>query len=286
MKNKAKQYETFFLGLIISTFSFNLFLSRNNLVTGGVSGLSIVASRVFNIGESSFILVTNLLLIVISYFLLGKEKTRNTILGSLLYPLFVYLTKFITDLIILEIDPFLQAILAGMLSGLGSGLVFKSNFTTGGTDIVSQIIEKYAHVPMSTAIRAIDIPIVLCGWLVFGFTNMVQSLLALVILSTVSNNTMLELNKNRLMYVTSKKANEIKSFLLEEHEYDVTILKRKGGFTGDYSNLIICSVDKEKYYEIKSGVLLIDKDAFVVVTKAYEQKNANKTLRKNKLKNS
>ena len=75
MKNKAKQYETFFLGLIISTFSFNLFLSRNNLVTGGVSGLSIVASRVFNIGESSFILVTNLLLIVISYFLLGKEKT-------------------------------------------------------------------------------------------------------------------------------------------------------------------------------------------------------------------
>ena len=75
MKNKVKQYETFFLGLIISTFSFNLFLSRNNLVTGGVSGLSIVASRVFNIGESSFILVTNLLLIVISYFLLGKEKT-------------------------------------------------------------------------------------------------------------------------------------------------------------------------------------------------------------------
>ena len=272
MKMKIKQYKTFLFGLIISTFSFNLFLSRNNLVTGGVSGLSIVANRIFQIPESVFILVMNVLLIVASYLLLGKEKTQNTILGSLLFPLFVYLTEMITRYITLDIDPLLQAILAGLLSGFGSGLVFKSNFTTGGTDIVSQIIEKYAHVPMSTAIRAIDIPIVLCGWMVFGFNNMIYALVALIILSTVSNNTLLELNKNRLMYIISDKTPEIKDFLLNEHEYEVTIVRKKGGFSNKYSNLIICSVDKDKYYEIKEGILVIDKNAFIAVTKAYEQK--------------
>lgn len=283
MKEKINQYITFFLGLIVSTLSFNLFLSRNNFVTGGVSGISIIINRLVGVNESIFMLVVNIILVILSFILLGKEKTRNTILGSILFPVFVHLTSYITDSIALEIDPFLQAILAGLLSGLGSGLVFKSNFTTGGTDIVSQIIEKYAHVPMSTAIRAIDVPIVLLGWMVFGFNNMMYALIALVILSGVSNSTMLELNKNRLMYITSQKTKEIQKYLMNEHEYDVTITKKIGGYTGRVDNLIMCSVDKERYYEIKEGILLIDPDAFIVVTKSYEQKNANHALRKAKL---
>ena len=283
MKEKINQYITFFLGLIVSTLSFNLFLSRNNFVTGGVSGISIIINRLVGVNESIFMLVVNIILVILSFILLGKEKTRNTILGSILFPVFVHLTSYITDSIALEIDPFLQAILAGLLSGLGSGLVFKSNFTTGGTDIVSQIIEKYAHVPMSTAIRAIDVPIVLLGWMVFGFNNMMYALIALVILSGVSNSTMLELNKNRLMYITSQKTKEIQKYLMNEHEYDVTITKKIGGYTGRVDNLILCSVDKERYYEIKEGILLIDPDAFIVVTKSYEQKNANHALRKSKI---
>lgn len=283
MKEKINQYITFFLGLIVSTLSFNLFLSRNNLVTGGVSGVSIVMNRLFGINESIFMLNVNVLLVLLSFCLLGREKTKNTILGSILYPVFVHFTSYITNPISLEIDPFLIAILAGMLSGLGSGLVFKSNFTTGGTDIISQIIEKYAHVPMSTAIRMIDVPIVLLGWIVFGFNNMMYALIALVILSMVSNSTMLELNKNRLIYITSKKTKEIQEFLIQEHEYDVTLTKKIGGYTGKVDNLIICSVDKEKYLEIKEGILLLDPNAFIVVTKAYEQKNANHKLRNSKI---
>ena len=283
MKEKINQYITFFLGLIVSTLSFNLFLSRNNLVTGGVSGVSIVMNRLFGINESIFMLSVNVLLVLLSFCLLGRERTKNTILGSILYPVFVHFTSYITNPISLEIDPFLIAILAGLLSGLGSGLVFKSNFTTGGTDIVSQIIEKYAHVPMSTAIRMIDIPIILLGWIVFGFNNMMYALIALVILSIVSNSTMLELNKNRLIYITSKKTKEIQKFLIQEHEYDVTLTKKIGGFTGKVDNLIICSVDKEKYLEIKEGILLLDPNAFIVVTKAYEQKNANHKLRNSKI---
>lgn len=282
-KEKINQYITFFLGLIVSTISFNLFLSRNNLVTGGVSGISIIIHHLFGINESIFMLIVNIFLVLLSLWLLGKEKTRNTVLGSILYPVFVHLTSYITNLIVIEIDPFLQAVLAGLLSGLGSGLVFKSNFTTGGTDIVSQIIEKYAHVPMSTAIRAVDVPIVLLGWMAFGFNNMMYALIALVILSVVSNSTMLELNKNRLMYITSKKIKEIQEYLINEHEYDVTITKKIGGFTGKVDQLILCSVDKENYYAIKEGILLIDKDAFIVVTKSYEQKNANHALRKSKI---
>ena len=85
------------------------------------------------------------------------------------------------------------------------------------------------------------------------------------------------------MYITSQKTKEIQKYLMNEHEYDVTITKKIGGYTGRVDNLILCSVDKERYYEIKEGILLIDPDAFIVVTKSYEQKNANHALRKSKI---
>jgi len=278
MKMKIKQYSTIILGLLLVSISFNLFLSPNNIVAGGVSGLAIVIHKLCNINESSFILVINIFLILISWIFLGKEKTKNTILGSLLFPIFTFLTERIRIWIPLELDKFLIAILGGALSGLGYGLIFKNNFTTGGTDILNQITEKYFKIPMSKSILYVDGIIVMLGCITFGITTMFYSLIALVLISEISNRTQLGINKNRVLYITSNETEQIKKYL-NNFGYDITIMNSKGGYSKKRKTLMMCSIYEKDYYKIKEGIMLIDPLAFIIVTNAYEQTNANITIR-------
>ncbi len=279
MKKKGMDYFNFLLGLIITALSFNAIFSPNDLVTGGVSGLAIILKNVFSLNESLFILIMNLFLILLSFICLGKEKTKNTILGSILFPVFVYLTQDISSWFHLEMDPILIAVLGGMASGLGYGLVFRSNFTTGGTDILNQMTEKYFKIPMSKSILYIDGSIVLAGGFVFGITKMMYSLISLSLISIISNRIQLGINHNRVLYITSKKQNQIKDFL-QTLGYDATIMNRIGGYTKEKGMMLMVSISQKDYYLVRNAMKEIDENAFLVVTNAYEQKNANVQIRK------
>lgn len=282
---KHKEYLEIIIGLALVAISFNLFLSPYNFAAGGVSGLAIVIHKLYNINESIFILVMNILLILISLKFLGKAKTKNTILGSFLFPIFTLLTQNISNIIKIEIDPVIIAILGGGLSGVGYGLIFKNNYTTGGTDILNQISEKYLKIPMSKSILFIDGFVVLLGCVSFGFINMIYSLIALILISEVSNRTQTGVNKNRMVYINSKNINEIKNYLMQLN-YDSTIFNSEGGYTKEKRKLIMSSISEKDYYKIKEGILLIDPKAFIIVTNAYEQKNANINARSIKYKKS
>jgi len=278
MKNKIKQYISLIIGLFLVAIAFNLFLSPYNFVAGGVSGLAIVIHKLTKINESIFMLVMNILLILISLKFLGKEKTKNTILGSLLFPVFTLITENISIWIPLELDPLLIAILGGAISGFGYGLIFKNNFTTGGTDILNQMTEKYLKIPMSKSILFVDGTIVLLGCITFGITTMIYSLIALILISELSNRTQIGINKNRVLYINSLKTEEIVKYLTKNN-YDITLMDSKGGYTKKKNKIVMSSIHEKDYYKIKEGILIIDPAAFIIVTNAYEQKNANVTIR-------
>lgn len=277
---KIKKYISVIIGLFLVAISFNLFLSPYDFVAGGVSGLAIIIRKIFQINESAFILVMNILLILISLKYLGKEKTKNTILGSILFPVFTLLTENITKYLVIDIDPLLIALLGGGISGFGYGIIFKNNFTTGGTDILNQIAEKYLKIPMSKSIIFIDGSIVLIGCLIFGIEKMIYSLIALILISIISNKTQLGINKNRVLYIQSTKTEDVKKYLMN-YGYDVTVMNSLGGYTKKKGKIIMCSVSRKDYYKIKEGVRVIDEKAFIIVTNAYEQKNANISIIKN-----
>lgn len=279
MKNKIKTYTTVIAGLLLVALSFNLFLSPNNLVAGGVSGASILARELFGIKESVFIYIANFLLVLVSLRFLGIEKTKNTLLGSILFPVFISLTENISQRITFDLDILILAVLGGALSGIGYGLIFRNNFTTGGTDILNQIAEKYLKIPMGKSILMVDGPVVVLGLMVFGLEQTIYSLIVLILISTLSNRTMFELNKNRVLYIQTDKVKEIQDYLSKNFYYDTTIMNMIGGYTHKKKKMILCTVSQKDYYQIKEGILLIDSESFITVTKAYEQNNANKRLR-------
>ena len=196
-----------------------------------------------------------------------------------MFPVFISLTENISQRITFDLDILILAVLGGALSGIGYGLIFRNNFTTGGTDILNQIAEKYLKIPMGKSILMVDGPIVVLGLMVFGLEQTIYSLIVLILISTLSNRTMFELNKNRVLYIQTDKVKEIQDYLSQNFYYDTTIMNMIGGYTHKKKKMILCTVSQKDYYQIKEGILLIDSESFITVTKAYEQKNANKRLR-------
>ncbi len=128
-----KKWINFLIGILIVAFSFNLFCVPNNLASSGIGGLSIVVGNFIDIDKSLFVGVVNIFLIIISYVFLGKSNTYKTIVGSLVYPIFLKITSSITGYIDLNgVDLLIKAVMGGIITGYGLGLVFKSGYTTGG----------------------------------------------------------------------------------------------------------------------------------------------------------
>ena len=145
-KNIFKRYFMLLFGCLIVAFTFNLFFLRYNIVCFGVSGISIVLAK-FGVNPSMFILIANIVLIVISYFFLGINDVKNQLVGALIYPIFVELTLKITDLIDLnDLEFIIIAVMGGILAGIGYGLIYKSGYSTGGTDVIGSLVCKYSKI--------------------------------------------------------------------------------------------------------------------------------------------
>lgn len=270
-KDRIKRYIEFFLGLFIVAATFNVFLLPNELVFGGVSGISIITKEVFGIDPSTFIFISSLFLLALSYLLLGKEKTMGSVLGSLLFPVFVKLTSKLGLYIDLDTSQLLlTAIFGGVLYGFGAGLIFKAGFTTGGTDIVNQIISKYFKVSLGNSMIMSDGLIVFSGVFVFGFTKLMYALIVLYIISIMTDKVVLGISDSKAFYIITDKEKEVEEFILKYLNHGVTIFNARGGYTKEKQNVLMCVIPTREYFKLKEGIHEIDKEAFFVVCDAYE----------------
>lgn len=270
-KSYIKRVLTFIVGILLMALSYNIFLATNNLVPGGVTGLAIIITNFIPIDNSLVILFFNLILLVISYFALGKEKTKATILGALLLPLFISITKNVTDLFYIDTSQLLlSSVIGGVLFGFGAGLVFKTGFSTGGTDIINLINAKYFKISIGTSMLITDGLIVLLSSFAFGMTRLMYSIVILYIMSLMSDRVILGVSDSKAFYIITDKDDEIKEFILKNLNHGVTIFKAKGGFKKENRNVLMCVLPTKEYYQLRTGISEIDKDAFFVVTDAYE----------------
>lgn len=270
-KTKVKRYINFILGCLLVAVSYNLFLASNNIVSGGIGGVAIILNHLTGIHNSLVMLIFNILLLILSYFLLGKEKTKATILGSLLLPLFIELTSHINVWLELDTSQLLvSSVFGGVLYGFGLGMIFKAGFTTGGTDILNQIIAKYAKVGMGKAMLFCDGSIVLLSGLVFGPTRVMYAIMVLYIISYISDRVILGVSDSKAFYIITDKEELIKEYILKVLNHGVTIFNAQGGYKKDNQTVLMCVLPTKDYYRLKTGITEIDNDAFVVVTDAYE----------------
>jgi len=272
-KYEMKRYFEFIVGVLLVAIAFNLFLLPANIVSGGVSGVSIVITSFVNIDPATFILVVSVFLLLLSFILLGKEKTINSIIGSLLFPVFIKLTENIGTLINLNTDNMLvTAIFGGVLFGAGAGLTLKAGFTSGGTDIVNQILSKYLKISLGNATLITDGLIVLAGGFVFGWVKFMYAVVVLTIVSTIIDKIIIGISNCKAFYIITDKKEEIADFVFNELGHTVTLFDAKGGYSNKKHPVLFTVIPTKEYFKFKAGIHQIDDKAFFVVADAYEVK--------------
>lgn len=270
-KYKLKRYFQLLLGITIFALSFNLFILPNNFVYGGVSGISIITKELFGLDPSLVVFVLSILLLIISYFILGKEKTAASVLGSILFPIAIKLTSNIK--IFLDFNSsqlLLSAIFGGITAGLGAGLIYKAGFTSGGTDIIEQILSKYCKISMGRAIILCDGLILLSGTFIFGINNFMYALIVLYLIGMLSDRVLLGISDSKAFYIVTESDKEVKEFILKNLSHGVTIFEARGGYENKKQRVLFCVIPTKEYFKLKEGIAEIDPQAFFVVTDAYE----------------
>ena len=270
---------TFLIGTYIIALSYNTFLKPNSLVIGGTTGLSIIFEKLFGWDTTMFILVSGLCLLVVSYIFLGAKKTRRNVLGTLIFPIMVYLSAPLSEMLIpyINIEDFIVVVMiAGITYGVGFGIVYKAGFSTGGFDIIMQIFNKYFKMPEGKASFVSNILVVLCGLPLTGISHTVYSAIVLYMEQLVTNKITIGISDSKLFYIYSKKIDKIRDALVREGTTGFTIIPTLGGYSHYKGEMLMCVVDTKDYYEFREVVLNIDKNAFFVIDDCYEVNGGTK----------
>lgn len=272
-KHLFRRYTLLMIGCFIVAFAFNLFFLQYGIVCFGISGLSIVVNE-FGIDPSLFILIGNIILLIISFFALGMDKTKNSVIGSLVFPLFVKLTSPLTAYIPLgDVEMIVIAIFGAVLTGVGYGIIFKTGFTTGGTDIINQIIAKYSKVSLGTSMLMVDGLVVLSAKIVFSWEIVLYGAIVLYIISMLTDKVILGISQSKAFYIVTDKVEEVREFLLSIMNGGVTIINAKGGYSNEKQQLLLGVVPTRSYFVVKEGLKEIDNDIFFLVCDVYEVSN-------------
>lgn len=264
-----KRYFLLIIAVGIYAVAYNLFFFKNNIVYGGASGISIITQDL--IDPSIMILILNVFFLTLSFFLLGKKQTLDSVVGSLLFPIFVKLTANIGNYIVIDnSDLLLITIIGGVCVGFAAGIVFKSGFTTGGTDILNQIVSKYLKVSIGTAMFMTDGIIVLVGGFFFGWTRVLYAMIVLYIINIMVDKVVLGISGNKAVYITTDEDDRVCDYLLNELKLGITLIETRGGYTNKKDQIIMCVVPTGEYFKVSEGIEQIDPKAVVLVTDAYQ----------------
>ena len=282
-KNNIKEFLFITLGVAIGSFTFSFFLNPNDINIGGSSGIGIIIKGASGgvINPATIILVINIMLLVLSLITIGKDFFMKTIYGSLLYPILMYLFDFLYKVIndnfngifdTTKFDKIVVYLFAAIMLGYGLGIAMKHGGSSGGTEVLQKLGNKYLHVPYSLAMYFIDGVIIGLGFFFLDLT--VNELLYIIIFvfieGFVMDATIFSGFNRRAIYVISDKCDEIRDMILHTFSRGVTSTKVVGEYSQSEKKMLMCVMSSKEYYKLRDAIEKVDDKAFFYVVRANE----------------
>ena len=262
--------ELFFiiLGCIIMAIGTAMFLLPNKFSTGGITGIATIAYYLLNLPVGVVNIVINIPILIFTFYRLGKKVVINSIIGSLIYSVAL---DILDNLPALTNDAFLASIYGGVFLGIGTGIVLNANATTGGTELVTNLVKTYKlNIKTSSLIMLIDSIIVLLNMLVFKEIEIgLYSAIAIILMGKVID-IMVEGNFSKLIFIISKKNDKIAKEIGEYIKRGTTGIYGKGMYEDSDRLVLMCAAGRGDVLKIKQIVHVNDKDAFIIITNARE----------------
>ena len=267
LRESILEYFFVIVGAAVIAIGFNLFLLPNQVASGGVSGISTILHGLFGWNAGLVQYGFNIPLFIAGVVVLGKSFGFKSLLGTLALPLFVILTQ---DWEAATMDPLLGAIFGGIVVGGGIGLVFKGKASTGGTDLLAQIISKYTGLTLATSVLLIDGIIAVSAAVVFDFEKGLYAIIGLFVTTKTIDIIQMGFSQSKMVYIITTKQDEVRDAIYKEVDRGVTKLPAVGGYTGKERPVIMVVVYQTEFTKLKQVVKSVDPSAFVIVSDAYE----------------
>ena len=271
MNNKILKYLKEYLIITVGCFfyavSINYFFISNHLAEGGVAGICLILFYLFKLPVGIMYFVINIPLLIMGWKLVGRDFLFKTLYGTSCLSFLITLTETWKGS---SNDIMLGSIYGGVLIGIGLGLIFMVNGSTGGTDVVARILNRYFDIPLGRTMLILDVVILGIAAIFFGKEIVMYTLISMTIVSKAIDYFQDGYTKAKGITIISSKSEEIKERIMNETGRGTTIIKGEGGFTGNEIDLLFCVVSKFEVTKVKTIVKETDSFAFLTISDVSE----------------
>lgn len=269
-KKKWISFATVLMGNLILTFAVKLFLLPSNLMSNGTTGLALVMQHLTGMPVSVFSLIFNVLMLLLGWWLLGKQFAVTTIFSSIFYPVFLeVLNQSIGDYQITE-NIFLNLLFAGMGIALGLGLVIRSGASSGGMDIPPLILERYFRIPVSASLWCFDFVILLAQLPFHEPEDLLYGILLILTVSVTLNKSIHMGATKTEVKVISDKTSEIRDAVMLKLDRGVTLLHGESGYRHQNTEVILTVISSKELVKLERVAREVDPSCFVIVNRVNE----------------
>lgn len=269
MKKIMKEYSLFILGSIIAAMGTSLFLLPNQLSSGGFSGIATILYYLFNIPMGTTIILLNIPVFILAFIREGKQFVLKTIVATFVFSEAI---NFFEKIEPVTNDKILASVYGGIIIGIGLALVFKGKSSTGGTDLIANIIVTYNNeVSIGNVLQILDIIVVILNIIFLGEIEIgLYSAIAIFLINKMLDLIFEGINFSKMIYIVSNEYEAIADVINREIKRGATGLYGKGMYTNEEKMIVMCVAKRKHIIKIKEISKQIDPDVFVIVTDARE----------------
>lgn len=269
-RESIKEFALITIGIFLVAISVVYFFEPNNIAAGGITGLAIVINHYIPfISIGPLVLMMDAILFIVALIVLGAKFGAKTIYSSFLLSTSMWIMQTFIPINITN-DLILATIFGTLVSAVGMAIVFNANASTGGTDIIAKILNKFFHIEIGKSLLIVDFLVTLLGAVTFGINIGLYGLLAVIINGVVIDNIIAGFKTKSEITIISEKNKEISKFILDDLERGCTFIKGIGGFTGKDTSILYTVLDRNEFIKLKNKIKEIDKNAFITVGEVHE----------------
>ena len=265
LMERMRSYLMIALGTALTAAAFGLIVLPQGLAAGGITGLSVLLSRVMPLPVSAIVFVLNAGLFLLGWACVGRDFAFKTLLVSLLFPVLLELFQRLDLLAELSADPLISSLLAGGILGFGTGLVLLGNGSCGGFDILGVVLNKKLGVPVSLVMFLCDGAVLIAQAMKLGILNTVYGVLVILVSSFTINRVLTNGKEEGQMLIFSQKYEEIRRALLDDQDVGLTFLNGETGYMRRPIKVIVTVMPHSKIENVKKAVYGIDPTAFLLL---------------------
>ncbi|SES99919.1 Uncharacterized membrane-anchored protein YitT, contains DUF161 and DUF2179 domains [Oceanobacillus limi] len=267
LNKTVKEYIYIIFGASLVALSYNIFLLPAKLAAGGISGISTILFELYELSPALTQFIINLPIFIIGWFALGKDFSGKTLVGTFWVPFIIWLSE---DIPLTVTNPILGAIYGGIVLGVGLGIVYKGNGSTGGTAAIAQVVKKFTGISSGYSQLIVDGIVVIGSIIVFNLELTLFALMTIYICSKAIDVVQLRTSSSKLILIISEEEEKIQSIIRDGIDRGLTKVRSVGGYSNKDKTMILCVAEQQEAVYLRKVLQQDEPNSFVVFINASE----------------